>query len=63
MPILASFDPRPAVNVFITNKSRRMRDTPKADRQEWFKKVFWTNEIELEKKKKDLEEKPLKRKF
>lgn len=36
MLVLASFDCRPAVNYFLTEKNKRIGDTPKADRQKWY---------------------------
>jgi len=61
MPPLTSFDPRPAVLRWITEKERRSRDTPKACKQSWFSTVFGTaadDEEELNKI-----EKPIRRKF
>ena len=43
MPPLTKFDPRPAVNRFLTMKKRRNREAIKADKQEWFKRVFDCN--------------------
>ena len=40
MPVLSKFGPRPAVRHFIDEKRRRVKDTPKADKQAWFQKVF-----------------------
>ena len=60
MPPLTSFDPRPAVLRWITEKERS-RDTPKACKQSWFSTVFGTaadDEEELNKI-----EKPIRRKF
>jgi len=61
MPPLTSFDPRPAVLRWITEKERRRTDTPKASKQSWFSDVFGTatgDEEELNKT-----EKPIRRKF
>jgi len=40
MPPLCEYDPRPAVLRWINNKDRRVKDTPKAAKQDWFKKIF-----------------------
>ena len=54
MPVLGQFDPRPAVHYFMTDKRRRNRDTPKADKQSWFRKVFENQEIENEERENKL---------
>ena len=59
MPVLTMFDPRPAVHYFLQDRNRRVRDTPKADRQVWFRKVF-ENESQDEEMN---EKKPLQRSF
>jgi len=61
MPPFTSFDPRPAVLRWITEKERRSRDIPKASKQSWFSNVFGTaadDEEELNKT-----EKPIRRNF
>ena len=40
MPPLCEYDPRPAILRWMDDKDRRTRDTPKASKQEWFKKLF-----------------------
>lgn len=40
MPSVCNFDPRPAVVLWINDKERRFRKTPKASQQEWFKNTF-----------------------
>ena len=48
MPVLSQFDPRPAVNMFINEQCRRIRDTTKADKQSWLKKAFKSEDNEKE---------------
>ena len=36
MPVVASFDPRPVVHLFLRERKRRVKETPKADKQAWF---------------------------
>ena len=38
--VLSKFDPKPTVHRFINERRRRVKETPKVDRQSWFKKVF-----------------------
>ena len=48
MPTLCSYDPRPSVLQWITDKERRHRDTPKASAQQWFKTVFCNDDCNNE---------------
>ena len=56
MPVVASFDPRPVVHLFLTEGEHRLKETPKADKQAWFQNVFQgenlTDDMEDYKKKK-----------
>ena len=56
MPVVASFDPKPGVHLFLTELERRLKETPKADKQAWFQNVFQrgnlTDDMEDYKKKK-----------
>lgn len=69
MPVLSKFDPRPAVRHFIDQRRRRVKDTPKADRQAWFQKVFQqddtidTDESDVEDAVNATKQKNLNRKF
>ena len=48
MPPLSAFDPRPAVLKWLKLKNRRVKETPKANEQEWMKSVFYmTSETEV----------------
>lgn len=40
MPPLISWDPRSSIVNWINTSDRRVRDTPKAKKQEWFKGIF-----------------------
>ena len=57
MPPLCEYDPRPAILRWMDDKDRRTRDTPKASKQEWFKKLFSNQDAENEQMK------PIRRKF
>ncbi|KAF0753973.1 E3 SUMO-protein ligase KIAA1586-like [Aphis craccivora] len=54
MPPLMSWDPRPAIVKWINTSDRRVRHTPKAKQQDWFKGIF-EKASNLEKKR-DLED-------
>ena len=61
MPPLCDFDPRPAIMRWLDEKDRRIRETPKAGKQDYFNKVFHydSDSEDLSNKK----EKEFKRKF
>lgn len=40
MPVLADFDPRPALTLWTRKSDRRPHDNKKAMEQEWFRSVF-----------------------
>ena len=40
MPPLANWDPRDAVNLWMSDKNRRKRKCPEATEQKWFKGIF-----------------------
>ena len=66
MPVLSKFDPRPAVRHFIDEKRRRVKDTPKADKQAWFQKVSRrddTNESDIEDADNATKQKKMNREF
>jgi type IV secretory pathway VirB4 component len=66
MPVLSKFDPRPAVRHFIDERRRRVKDTPKADRQAWFQKVFQrddTDESDVEDADNATKQRKLNREF
>ena len=52
MPVLAKFDPRPAVLLWLTDKDRRDVVPQKAKEQKWFKSVFEEAEEQAAKKQK-----------
>ena len=59
MPQLCDFDPRPEALRRIEEKNRLARERTKADKQDWFSKVFANDN----KEDGEVEEKELKRKF
>ena len=59
MPQLCDFDPRPAALRWIEEKDRLARERTKADKQDWFSKVFANGN----KEDGEVEEKELKREF
>ena len=69
MPVMSKFDPRLAVHHFIDERRRRMKDTPKAERQAWFQNVFQqddtinTDESGVEAAENTAKQKNLNRKF
>jgi len=40
MPTLQNRDPRPAIQIWLNQNERRIKDTPKAKEQEWFNGIF-----------------------
>ncbi|KAF0703482.1 Uncharacterized protein FWK35_00036588, partial [Aphis craccivora] len=40
MPTLQNWDPRPAIQIWLNQNERRIKDTPKAKEQEWFNGIF-----------------------
>ena len=53
MPVLLQFNPRPAVDMFINEKCRIIRDTTMADKHSWFQKVFKNEENEADEEQKE----------
>ena len=69
MPVMYKFDPRLAVDHFIDERRRRVKDTPKADGQAYFQNVFQqddtidTDESGVEASENTVKQKKLNRKF
>ena len=40
MPALQNWDPRPAIQIWLNQNERRIKETPKAKEQEWFSGIF-----------------------
>lgn len=40
MPVVEKWNPRPAIIAWMKNKNRRVKDTPKAKSQSWYKHIF-----------------------
>ena len=46
MPTLEEWDPRPAVEIWITSRSRRYRDRPEGRKQTYLKGIFLQSDEE-----------------
>jgi len=40
MPAFQNWEPRPAIQTWLNQNERRIKDTPKAKEQEWFNGIF-----------------------